>query len=170
MRLRVLREEYCAKCPIVKRSPRSTGVKMLLEVYKETGRVLDLGCSNWRNSAFLEGRGFVSVRADALPETKPDVVAYPTRLPFRDKAFDVVLLTHILMFLESKDQWEEALREVARCARRYVVVEAYRVKNEKALDYTPQELLQLVSRYTIARRNVRPDMQNLVVDVSRPRP
>ena len=45
------------------------------------------------------------------------------------------------------------------------MVEAYHVKNEKALKYTNEELLEAISGYKIARRNVRPDMQNFVLSV-----
>ena len=166
MRIRVLREEYCARCPFVKRSPRSTGVRMFLEVYKERGgRVLDFGCSNWRNSRFLEGLGFYAVRMDAMADTRPDVVAYPTHMPFRDKAFDAVLLTHVLMFLEDKSHWGPALQEAARCSRGYVVVETYHVKNGKALRYTNEELVEALAAFSVVRRNVRPDMQNFVLSV-----
>jgi tellurite methyltransferase len=103
---------------------------------------------------------------DSIPDTKPDVVAYPTHMPFRDRSFDAVLLTHILMFLEDKSHWPAALEEATRIARGYVVVETYRVKHKQSLTYTDSELIKLVSRWRIIRRNVRQDMQNFVLGVS----
>jgi tellurite methyltransferase len=164
MRIRILRDYYCARCPIVKRSPRSTGVRLLLGVTDVSGRrVLDFGCSNWRNSKYLESLGAYAVRMDAIPDTRPDVVAYPTHLPFRDKAFDVVLYTHVLMFLESKNHWPGALKEAARIIREHLVLETYAVNHGGAISYTVNELLDLLDGWEVVRRNVRKDMQNLVL-------
>lgn len=164
MRIKILRDYYCSRCPIVKRSPRSTGVKMLLQVTKRPPeRVLDFGCTNWRNAKYLESLGAWVVRVDALPDTRPDVVAYTTHMPFRDKSFNAVLLTHILMFLESKDDWEPTLRELIRISREYIVIETYRVKHKDAILYTIEDLMNLLKSLTIVRRNVRNDMQNFVI-------
>jgi SAM-dependent methyltransferase len=168
MRIKILRDHYCARCPIVKRSPRSTGVKLLLGVTDvRSWHVLDFGCSNWRNSKYLESLGAYAVRMDAIPDTKPDVVAYPTHLPFRDKAFDVVLYTHVLMFLESKSHWPSALKEAARVIRKYLVLETYAVNHRGAISYTVDELLGLLDGWEVVRRNVRKDMQNLVLTPGR---
>ncbi|MEM1606147.1 MAG: hypothetical protein QXW41_07895 [Fervidicoccaceae archaeon] len=67
------------------------------------------------------------------------------------------------MFLEDKRHWGPALQEAARCSRGFLVVETYHVKNEKALKYTDEELLKVLSTYKVVRRNVRPDMQNFVL-------
>jgi Methyltransferase domain. len=144
----------------VKRSPRSTGVKLLLGVTDvRSKRVLDFGCGNWRNSKYLESLGAYAVRMDAIPDTKPDVVAYPTHLPFRDKAFDVVLYTHVLMFLNSKKEWLAVLDEPRRISRGYLVVETYRVSHKEALKYTVEELNQMLAKYNITKRHLRPDLQ-----------
>lgn len=165
MRIDVLRREYCAGCKIARRSPRSTGVRLFLERAGSPAglRVLDFGCSNWRNSAYLESLGASSVRVDAVPYTRPDVVAYPTHLPFRDRAFDVALFTHIFMFLEDKSHWAPAAAELRRISRRYLVVETYAVKNPAALKYSPEEVEALFGRP--ARRVVRPDLQVYVFEV-----
>jgi len=158
MRIEVLRKEYCAKCRI--KAPRSTGVGLLLRVANgSTWRVLDYGCSNWRNSKFLEGVGSTSVRVDAIPDTRPDVVAYPTHMPFRDSSFDVVLFTHIFMFLEEKSEWPRAASELARISRRYLVVETYRVKHVSALKFEPREIEELFAELVIKKRHVRRDLQ-----------
>jgi tellurite methyltransferase len=108
------------------------------------------------------------IRVDALRETKPDVVAYPTRMPFRDSSADVVLLTHILMFMNSREEWPRAIQELARVSRDYVVLETYHVKNPKALNYEWQEIHELIStnNLSIIRRNLRRDMENVVLKVN----
>jgi len=120
-------------------------------------KVLDFGCSNWRNSSYLEELGAASVRVDALASTRPEVVAYPTLLPFRDKAFDIVLFTHIFMFLEDKGEWKTAADELMRVSRGFIVVETYAVKHPQALKYTPEEVVQLFN--APVRKNVRRDLQ-----------
>ncbi len=170
IRIRILREEYCNHCNISGRSPRSTGVKLLEAVIDREGfrprLVIDYGCSTWRNSKYLVNKyGCESIRVDAIIDTKPDVVAYPTHLPFRDDVADVVLFTHILMFMNSKDEWQEAISELKRVSRGYVVLETYHVKNPRALRYNYQEVLQLIESngLKVVRRNVRQDMENLVL-------
>ncbi len=170
IRIRVLREEYCNHCNISRRSPRSTGVRLLEEVIDREGFrprvIIDYGCSTWRNSKYLASKyGSFTIRVDALVGTRPDVVAYPTHLPFRDSSADVVLLTHILMFMNSKDEWPEAMSELRRVSRGYIVIETYHVKNPKALKYDYQEIIQLIegNKLKIIRRNVRQDMENLVL-------
>lgn len=162
MRIRILREKYCNKCNIVKRSKRSTGVKLLLQSIPTAAslKVIDYGCSNWRNSKYLEQLGAATIRVDAIPQTKPDVVAYPTHLPFRDNAADVVLFTHIFMFLEDKTHWHTTATELKRVARKYVVVETYAVKHPQAIKYTPTEITNLFNNTT--KRHIRKDLQALV--------
>lgn len=167
LRIDILRREYCSHCRISRKSPRSTGVKLLLSIHRPM-RVLDYGCSTWRNSAYLESLGAWSVRVDAVPYTKPDVIAYPTYLPFKNGAFDTVLLTHILMFLEKKEDWAKALQEAIRVSKQYVVLETYRVKHKDAIQYTLEDILKLVEGLRIVRRNLRQDLQNLVIRVDQP--
>jgi len=173
VRIRVLREEYCNHCNISKRSPRSTGVKLLEGVLDRDGVkpnvIIDYGCSTWRNSRYLAIKyGSFVIRVDALRETKPDVVAYPTHMPFRDSSADVVLLTHILMFTNNKGEWPRAIQELTRVSRGYVVLETYHVKNPKALNYEWQEIYELTitNNLSIIRRNLRKDMENVVLEVN----
>ncbi|MEM4438738.1 MAG: methyltransferase domain-containing protein [Pyrobaculum sp.] len=122
-------------------------------------RVMDFGCSNWRNSKFLESLGAYVVRVDALPETRPDVVAYPTHLPFRDGALDAVLFTHIFMFLNDKSEWQAVAEELKRIAKEYLVIETYAVKHKDALKFQPREIESLFSQLVSRKRYVRRDLQ-----------
>jgi tellurite methyltransferase len=177
VRIRVLREEYCNHCNISRRSPRSTGVKLLEGVLDRDGVkpnvIIDYGCSTWRNSRYLAIKyGSFVIRVDALRETRPDVVAYPTHMPFRDFSADIVLLTHILMFMNSKDEWPKALGELARVSKGYVVLETYHVKNPKALSYGQQEILALISNNSLVmvKRSLRRDMENIVLKATTNQP
>ena len=173
IRIKVLRDEYCNHCNISRRSPRSTGVKLLESVLGRDGVkpsvIIDYGCSTWRNSRYLATKyGSFVIRVDALRETKPDVVVYPTHMPFRNSSTDVVLLTHILMFMNSREEWPRAIQELARVSRGYVVLETYHVKNPKALNYEWREIHELIStnNLSIIRRNLRRDMENVVLKVN----
>lgn len=160
-----MRKYYCLRCR--NRAPRSTGVR-LCEVYLEklqVIRLLDYGCSTWRNTRYIcEKFGKkvkLAVRCDITPITRPDVVCYPTMLPFRDRVFNVVLFSHILMFLRSKEEWDQALAEIKRVSCRFVVVECYQCKgvpgmaeDEKPLQYTLQELMAKLTRFFKIRSRV----------------
>jgi tellurite methyltransferase len=164
MRIRILREQYCARCKI--KAPRSTGVRLLLEtVGKPPQRVLDFGCSTWRNSKYLENLGAFVVRVDALPNTRPDIVAYPTYMPIRQSAFDTVLFTHIFMFLQSKQEWPQVASELVRISKGHIIVEAYRVRHKEALTYEPKEIENLFknNNIKILRKYMRQDLQILII-------
>lgn len=138
-------------------------MKLLLQAAREPlRRVIDFGCSTWRNSKFLENLGAYVVRVDAVPDSKPDIVAYPTHMPIRDGAFDAVLFTHIFMFLEDKKEWPVVAEELKRVTKKYLVVETYRVKNRNALSYSPKEVEELFTDLTSIKKHVRRDMQNYV--------
>jgi tellurite methyltransferase len=71
------------------------------------------------------------------------------------------------MFLESKSHWPSALKEAARIIRKYLVLETYAVNHRGAISYTVDELLSLLDGWEVVRRNVRKDMQNLVLTPGR---
>jgi len=113
-------------------------------------RLLDYGCTvrNFRNTQYMMSNFKVkyAVRCDITPESKPDVVCYPTHLPFRDRAFNVVLFSHILMFLENKDEWALVAKELKRVCNGTVMVEVYHCvgkhgmkPEEKPLQFTSRE-------------------------------
>lgn len=131
---------------------------MLEEYLKKSGikrskrLVIDYGCSNKRNSIYLKSKfGFNTVFVDILKESHPDIIAHPTLLPFKNNAADVILFTHILMFLKSFDEVEQALREAVRVAG-IAVIECYHVRNPYALKYTTDELERVIERYFIIKR------------------
>ncbi len=68
-----------------------------------------------------------------MKETCPDVVAYPTHMPFRDNAVDVVLFTHILMFMNSKEEWSRTVAELRRISRKYILVEVFKCKGKQKM-------------------------------------
>ena len=132
----------------------------------EARLVVDYGCSTWRNSRYLQGRlNCEAVRLDVSPTTRPDIVCYPTHIPLRAKCADIVLLTHVLMFLRGMDEVYEALSEGVRVSSSLLVVECYHVKAPSALKYTREELEGALKalKLEVMRRRVRVDMESYVL-------
>lgn len=155
-RIYALRKYYCFRCP--NKSPRSTGIKLLEEYLGGKLRrlkVIDFGCAPcWRNSKYLtEKYKCYVIRVDAVLETRPDVVAYPTHLPFRDNCVDVFVFSHILMFMNRKEEWLQAIQELKRTTRQILVVEVFKCKGrakmrpeEKPLEFEFDEVKKLLGR------------------------
>ena len=159
-----LREKYCAKCKV--KALRSTGVNLLEKVIHEAKLVVDYGCSTWRNSKYLEERlKCETVRLDINPTTRPDVVSYPTHLPLKAGCADIVLLTHVLMFLRGMDEVYEALSEGSRVSSSLLVIECYHVKASSALRYERKELEKVFKNLSLSimRKRTRTDMENYVL-------
>ena len=165
IRLPLLRSTYCSRCNI--RAPRSTGIKLAEKYLKRGGKFLDYGCSTWRNSSYLQQvLEMDNIRVDISPESKPNVVAYPTALPFRSKSIDVVALTHVLMFLMNWEELINALKELDRISRDLGVVEMYHVKKANSLEFKNEDVLDLLTNsFSILAKVVRKDMLNVVVRV-----
>jgi hypothetical protein len=70
--------------------------------------------------------------------------------------------------MNNKGEWPRAIQELARVSRGYVVLETYHVKNPKALNYEWQEIYELTitNNLSIIRRNLRKDMENVVLEVN----
>ena len=89
-----------------------------------TRTILDLGCGNGVIANALPAEWTV-VGADisiaALRRlTRPACVASALRLPFADTAFDLVMANDLIEHLPD-DEFDMALREIERVAKRYVV-------------------------------------------------
>lgn len=157
-RLLALREHYCYRCRNT--AVCSTGTRLLVQrcrrYVREPVKLLDYGCTvrNFRNTQFIceHFRVKYAVRCDVTPASKPDVVCYPTMLPFRDNVFNVVLFSHILMFLESKDEWRQVAAELRRVVNGVVMAEVYHCvgkaglrPDEKPLQFTSEEFKKWLS-------------------------
>jgi len=175
-RLFALRKYYCLHCS--NKSPRSTGVKLLEQILDNKLsfeiKLFDYGCSTWRNTKYICSKYRVkyAIRCDITSITKPDIVCYPTHLPFRNKVFNVVLLSHILMFLNNKNEWKVVLNELKRICKKYIVIETFHCKGksrmksfEKPLQYTKEELLNLINdlKLRIIKKKIDKLMECLVV-------
>jgi len=109
----------------------------------------------------------MSVKIDITQASKPDIIAYPTKLPLRSKCCDVFLLTHILMFLRSSIEMSESISEAKRVSR-IIVIECYHVKNPSALKYSKEQLEEMFLRLNlkVLSKRTRRDMENYVLSFS----
>lgn len=83
--------------------------------------VLEIGVGDRVVGRVLAGQGIAYTCADIAEDLKPDVVADVTALPFPGNSFDTVCAFEVLEHLPF-DRFETAARELARVARRYVVI------------------------------------------------
>ena len=176
LRLLALRKYYCNRCN--NKAPCSTGTRLLIQALNRDNvskplNIFDYGCSNWRNSTYLS-KIFKTrhvVTCDIQKLSKPTIICYPTHLPFKSNSFDIVLLSHILMFLRCKSEWKKVINEIARVCKKFAVVETYHCVGkkemtifEKPLEYTREELLETVSsRFYIVKKKLDKKMENLVL-------
>lgn len=88
-----------------------------------TRKILDAGCGNGRDAAYLMSQGHEVVGLDfsrrllrlAQARNVKCVLAELTRLPFRTSSFDAALCNATLHHLPSEDLREKCLMEVHRC-------------------------------------------------------
>lgn len=83
--------------------------------------ILEIGVGNGFVARYLAENGFYVVTADLKSDLRPSVAANVCELPFEDATFDTVLCAMVLEHMV----WEDAmvaLRELARCTRRRLVV------------------------------------------------
>lgn len=104
------------------RSHRDINLPALLDLLPPPGkRTLDLGCGEGRVGRVLQSRGYRVTGVDASPAMvrltagheipQPAVVADAAALPFRNEAFDLVV---VYMSLHDMDRMPEAVAEAAR--------------------------------------------------------
>lgn len=83
--------------------------------------VLEVGIGNGFVSEYLRKAGIEVVTLDFDPELSPSVAGQVQRLPFADRAFDLVLCSEVLEHLPL-DMLPQALSELRRVTRAHVVL------------------------------------------------
>jgi SAM-dependent methyltransferase len=92
----------------------------LIAGWAEGRTVLDVATGGGHVARRLREKGFEVVTSDSAPGMQPDVIARAEDLPFADESFDVVVTRIAPHHFEDV---QGALREMARIARRFVLVE-----------------------------------------------
>ncbi len=83
--------------------------------------VLEVGPGNGLVASYLRDNGVQVTTADIDRKLKPTVVASITDLPFEQGVFDVSMACEVLEHLPF-DDFPQALRELARVSKKYVLV------------------------------------------------
>ncbi len=87
----------------------------------EPHKVLEIGPGNKTVTNILKKADVEVVTVDIDPALEPDVVASASGLPFENNSFDVILCSEVLEHLPY-DEFKQALQELRRVTRRYVVL------------------------------------------------
>jgi SAM-dependent methyltransferase len=109
----------------------------LMAEYK-INSVLEVGCNAGANLKDLKIPAWgVDVNREALemiPETIHAIHARATDLPFHTNSFDMVFTFGLLIHIPPEDL-DTAMREIVRCARRYVFFGEYFSHHEEEVPY-----------------------------------
>jgi pseudaminic acid biosynthesis-associated methylase len=116
----------------------------------ELGRVLEVGCNLGANLRWLaellpphQVYG-VDINHSALAEVRRTIPTVNTvwakalELPFRDRYFDLVYTTGVLIH-QPPNAIEDVMREIVRCSNRYVLAGEYYAENLTEVPYRGQE-------------------------------
>ncbi len=82
---------------------------------------MEIGPGNKTVTNILKKADVEVVTVDIDPALEPDVVASASGLPFENNSFDVILCSEVLEHLPY-DEFKQALQELRRVTRRYVVL------------------------------------------------
>mgnify|MGYP001560357266 CR=1 FL=1 len=88
---------------------------------RKPSAVLEVGIGNGLVANYLRAQGVAVITLDIDPSLKPDVVGSITKIPLPDRSVDDVLAAEVIEHIPF-DEVENALREMARVSRRWVIV------------------------------------------------
>ncbi len=128
---------------------------------KKGCKILDIGCGNGRHVFWLNEEGFHSYGIDisrnliqiaeakitSSMERRPDfIVSDSAHLPFKNSAFDVVLLVALLHHLPSYDERQKTLEETTRILKKKgkVIVSVWRLWQRRFLKYALKEFFKRI--------------------------
>lgn len=84
--------------------------------------VLEVGVGDKVFGSFVKNNTSVAYTSvDIMPDLKPDAVGTVLQLPFKDKSFDIACAFEVLEHLPF-EQFDDALSELARVARKNVII------------------------------------------------
>ena len=131
MTRKYLNDRWCVRCG---RTGPTPYLKKVVKLLPKSGRVLDIGCGNGRNSHYMKSLGYDVVSVDMANDFGERIILGHDPLP--DGPFDVILSNYVLMFL-SKIERSQVNREVEKVAGVgcIMVVEMYPAKDAHEYDF-----------------------------------
>lgn len=99
MSRKYLNERWCVRCG--KKTP-TPYLRKNTKLLPETGKVLDIGCGNGRNTKYMKSLGYDVDSLDMAGDFGIKTVLGKDPLP--NKKYDILLANYILMFLNNKER------------------------------------------------------------------
>lgn len=129
MSRKYLNNKWCARC---NRKEPTPYLKKNTKLLPKSGRVLDIGCGNGRNSEYMKSLGYTVDSIDMVDDYGFKLVLGKDKLPRRYK-YDIILANYVLMFLDF-DEHQQVLDEILRAAKvkSAIVIEMYPAKDAYA--------------------------------------
>ena len=120
-----LNGKWCVRCN--KKDP-TPYLKNNVKLFPATGKVLDIGCGNGRNSVHMKELGYEVTSLDMVGDFGVKTVLGKDPLP--KGKFDIILANFVLMFLDEKER-AFTLSQIEKKAKRGTVlmVEVYAAKD-----------------------------------------
>lgn len=129
MSRKYMNDRWCVRCG---RTAPTPYLKRNLKHLPKTGRVLDIGCGNGRNSKFMVAQGYTVDSIDMVGDFGKKCMLGEDPLPKRYK-YDILLANYVLMFLDNR-AYEKTIAEMLKVAkvRSWVMIEMYPAKDAYA--------------------------------------
>jgi len=99
-----------------------------LTLLPKSGKVLDIGCGNGRNSAFMKKKGYQVTAVDMAVDFGSHIML--GRDPFPKGKYDIILANYVLMFLDEEER-KQVIGEIQDKSKEgtVLVVELYEAKD-----------------------------------------
>ena len=135
MTRKYINDRWCVRCGKDEATPYlRKNWELLADDSGSFGSVIDVGCGNGRNSAFMTKKlGAVCTMVDMAGDVGSAVTLGVDKLPVEDKSVDIVLANYIFMFLSATER-RQVVKEIKRIAKDNckIMVELYPAKDSHA--------------------------------------
>ena len=151
MSRKYLNNRWCVRCN--KREP-TPYLKKNLKLLPTSGRVLDIGCGNGRNSEYMFHLGYNVIPVDmAPPDFGEKIILGEDALP--DFRFDILLANYVLMFLRQHERISVMYQMHTRAAMgACLVIEMYPAKDAYEYDFDEIVEFYLDRGWTKLRKSI----------------
>ena len=132
MSRKYVNDKWCVRCGKKTATPY---LRKNLALLGEGRTVVDVGCGNGRNTAFMRDWGFEVVPLDMCNHFGEDMILGKDKFPVADDSVDIILCNYVMMFL-SPEEREQVMSEMKRVAKTgcKIMLELYPAKDSFAVD------------------------------------
>jgi SAM-dependent methyltransferase len=131
MSRKYLNDRWCVRCGKKTATPY---LRKNTKLLPKTGKVLDIGCGNGRNTKYMKDLGYNVDSVDMAGDFGIKTVLGQDPLP--NKKYDVLLANYILMFLNDKER-SKVMSEMNSRSKKgsIIVIEMYPAKDSHDYDF-----------------------------------